>query len=204
MHHGEGMGPGRGFHLTPEQRTAFRDLRRKFVEENAQLIGALVGKKIELRALWSDPKADPKTIVEKEKEFSNLKYQISEKAVQFKLEARKSLSPEQISEFGSFLAMERPYRHGHRMGRMHKGDMGYGMMGHRGRMREGGMGCCDGEKMEHEAMMHHGGMMMDHREKMNRDDMMGCCGGERMGSDRGMGGRMGHRMGGMGGMGMCQ
>jgi Spy/CpxP family protein refolding chaperone len=63
---GPGMGPGhRGMHeswgpvkdssLTPEQKTKFQELRRKFSGENAKLIGAMVTKRLELRSLWTDP-----------------------------------------------------------------------------------------------------------------------------------------------------
>lgn len=87
--------------LSSEQKAKFDELRRKFRTENAQLLGTLVAKRIELQSLWTDPKADANAILEKEKELMALQNQLKEKAVQYRLEARKSLTPEQISELGA-------------------------------------------------------------------------------------------------------
>ncbi len=107
---GPGMGPGhRGMHeswgpakdypLTPDQKAKFQELRRKFRDENAKLIGAMVTKRLELQSLWTDPKADPKAIVDKERELRDLQNQMKDKAVQMRLEARKFLTPEQIENW---------------------------------------------------------------------------------------------------------
>ncbi len=114
---GPGMGPGhRGMHeswgpakdypLPPDQKAKFQELRRKFRDENAKLIGAMVTKRLELQSLWSDPKADPKSILDKERELRDLKNQLRDKGVQMRLEARKFLTPEQIEN----------WRPGHGMG----------------------------------------------------------------------------------------
>ena len=72
----------------------------------------------ELRSLWSDPNAKPEAIVAKEKELSSLEDQMHDAAVQQKLEARKILTPEQISQGGrgqgpGFFGGEgRRFRHG--------------------------------------------------------------------------------------------
>lgn len=127
---GYGMGPGhRGMHeswgpakdypLTPDQKAKFQELRRKFRDENAKLIGAMVTKKLELRSLWTDPKADPKAILDKERELRDLQNQLKDKAVQMRLEARKFLTPEQIENW-------RPGR-GMGMGRGHMAGGGFGM-----------------------------------------------------------------------------
>lgn len=124
---GPGMGPGhRGMHeswgpekdnpLTPEQKTKFQELRRKFREENANLIGAMVTKRLELQSLWTDPKADPKAILGKEKELRELQTQLRDKGIQMKLEARKFLTPEQIANFGPGCGMGPGYGRGRMMG----------------------------------------------------------------------------------------
>jgi Spy/CpxP family protein refolding chaperone len=100
--------------LTPEQKTKFQELRRKYVEETAQLRGALVTKRVELQSLWTNPNADPKAIVDKEKELRDLQNQMKDKALQMKLEARKFLTPEQIQESGQ--GMGRGFGRGHMMG----------------------------------------------------------------------------------------
>jgi len=139
MHHQEGWGPRKTFNLTPEQKAQFRELRRKFRLENAQLIGTLVTKRIEFQSLWTDPKADPKAILDKEKELRDLQNQMRDKVFQAKLEARKFLTPEQISN----------WRPDWRMGRVHM--MGHGRtMGGGGMMGRGGMmGCGHGMNPGH-------------------------------------------------------
>jgi Spy/CpxP family protein refolding chaperone len=123
---GPGAGPGGGHHwgkgpgwespdhekalnLTPEQKTKLNELRTKFKGDNAQLIGTLVTKRIELQSLWSNPKADDKAIQDKAKEVRDLQNQMKEKAVLMRLEARKILTPEQISKWGA----GRGFGHGH-------------------------------------------------------------------------------------------
>jgi len=85
--------------LTPEQKTKFQELRQKFVDETAKLRGALLTKKLELQSLWTNPKAEAKAIVDKEKELRDLQNQMRDKGLQFKLEARQFLTPEQIAGF---------------------------------------------------------------------------------------------------------
>ena len=138
---GPGMGPGpghRGMHeswgpvkdssLTPEQKTKFQELRRKFREENAKLIGAIVTKRLELQSLWTDPKAESKAILDKERELRDLQNQLRDKAVQMRLEARKSLTPEQIANFGPGGGMGPGFGRGHKMGYGPGAGRGYGMM----------------------------------------------------------------------------
>jgi len=103
---------GKGLNLTPEQKASFREIRKKFIQENAQLIGALVAKRLELRSLWTDPKADSQAILAKERELRDLQNQMRDKVIQAKLETRKILTPEQIANW-------KPWRMRHR-----------GMMGH--------------------------------------------------------------------------
>ena len=117
--------PGRFSNLTPEQKTKFQELRRKYVEETAQLRGALVTKRVELESLWTNPNADPKAIMDKEKELRDLQNQMKDKALQMKLEARKFLTPEQIQESGQ--GMGRGFGRGHMMGDARGMGPGHGM-----------------------------------------------------------------------------
>ena len=122
----EGWGPEKRLSLTPEQKTKFQELRQKFNEENAQLIGTMVTKRLELRSLWTNPKADPKAISDKEKELRDLRNQMGDKIVQMKLEARKFLTPEQIAQFGQGFGMGPGFGRGHMMGRIGKMKHCYG------------------------------------------------------------------------------
>ena len=149
---GPGMGPGhRGMHeswshgkdypLTPEQKTKFEELRRKFREENAKLIGAIVTKKLELQSLWTDPKAESKAILDKEKELRDLKNQLKDKDVQMRLETRKFLTPEQIQNWKPGWGMDRGHMMGGRGHMMGGGyEMGPGEMGPGGKGFGHGMG----------------------------------------------------------------
>ena len=114
MHGEKSWGQGKGLNLTPEQKAKFSELRRKFIGENAQLIGGLVAKRLELRSLWSDPKADSQTILAKEKEFRDLQNRMRDRIVQYRLEARNSLTPEQIEKLGKIGG--RGFGHGFGMG----------------------------------------------------------------------------------------
>jgi len=131
--HRPGWGQDKWSSLTPEQQTKFQELRRKFREDNAKLFGAIVTKRLELQSLWTDPKADSKAILDKEKELRDLQNQIKDKAVQMRLEARKFLTPEQIQN----------WKPGWEKGRGHMKGGGYGMG--RGGMGPGhGMGPGEG------------------------------------------------------------
>ncbi|HUL30452.1 MAG TPA: Spy/CpxP family protein refolding chaperone [Thermodesulfobacteriota bacterium] len=144
---GSGPGPGQGpghrpgwghekwSSFTPEQKAKFQDLRRKFSEDNAKLFGAIVTKRLELHSLWTDPKADSKAILDKERELRDLQNQVRDKAVQMRLEARKFLTPEQIQNWRPGWGMGRGFGGGHMMG--HGYGMGRGMMGQRHGMGPG-------------------------------------------------------------------
>src|SRR5512136_2086769 len=87
---GPGSGPGPGHRpgwghekwssLTPEQQTKFQELHQKFNDETAQLRGTMLTKRLELQSLWTNPKSDPKAILDKEKEFRSLQDQMKDKA----------------------------------------------------------------------------------------------------------------------------
>ena len=114
-HWGQGE-PGKGLNLTPEQKTKMQELRTKFREENASLIGAMVTKRIELQTLWSNPKADPKAIQDKDKELRDLQNRMRDKIIQHKLEFRSSLTPEQIEKLGMMRWRHRGFHHHHGQG----------------------------------------------------------------------------------------
>jgi Spy/CpxP family protein refolding chaperone len=116
MHGEKSWGQGKRLNLTPEQKAKFQELRRKFIGENAQLIGDLVAKRLELRSLWTDPKADSQAILAKERELKDLQNRMEDKIVQYRLEARNSLTPEQIEKLGMMRGMGFGFDRGFRMG----------------------------------------------------------------------------------------
>ena len=135
--HQPGWGHERWSSLTPEQQTKFQELRRKFREDNAKTFGAIVTKRLELQSLWTDPKAEPKAILDKEKELRDLQNQIRDKAVQMRLEARKFLTPEQIQNWKPGWGMGRGFGGGRSRGH----GMGWGGMGPGHGMMGPGHGC---------------------------------------------------------------
>ena len=112
----EFRGPGRRLNLTPEQEAKIQELRRNFRTENAQLIGSIVTKRLELQSLWTDPKAESKAIQDKERELRDLQNQMKDKRVQLRLEVRRLLTPEQLSRFGSSWVAGKGFCGGHRIG----------------------------------------------------------------------------------------
>ena len=114
MHGEKSWGQGKRLNLTAEQKTKLQELRRKFIKETAQLRGELVTKRLELKSLWTDPKADSKAILAKERELRDLKNRMKDKIIQNKLEFRNSLTPEQIEKLGRMGG--RGFGHGFGMG----------------------------------------------------------------------------------------
>jgi len=129
MHGQRHGGQWNKLNLTPEQKAKFKELRRKFIGENAQLIGGLVAKRLELRSLWTDPKADSQAILAKERELRDLQNQMRDKIVRHRLEARSFLTPEQIEKFGMMggIGFGRGFHHHHHHGQgMGRPGMGAG------------------------------------------------------------------------------
>jgi Spy/CpxP family protein refolding chaperone len=122
----ESWGQWKRLNFTPEQKARFKELHRKFIEENTQLIGGLAAKRLELWSLWTDPKADSETILAKERELRDLQNQMRDKIVQYKLDFRNFLTPEQIEKLGLMRRMGLDFRSGFRMGHHGQG------MGHSG------------------------------------------------------------------------
>ena len=118
MHSEKSWSHGKGLNLSPEQKAKFQELRRRFTKDTAQLRGELVTKRLELRSLWTDPKADSQAILAKEREFRDIKNRMKDKIIQYKLEARSLLTPEQIEKLGMMQGRgcKRMMGHGRGMG----------------------------------------------------------------------------------------
>ena len=120
-------GPGEGFrthrhnllNLTAEQKTKLQALRENFRKETVFLRNDLKVKRLELKTLWTVPTPDKDKIVAKQKELNDLKTQLQMKAIDFRLEARSYLSPDQAAQVGMW-GPEMGHR-GHRDQRMWAG-----------------------------------------------------------------------------------
>jgi Spy/CpxP family protein refolding chaperone len=67
----------------------------------------LIVRPYEATSLWTDPNSSPEAILAKEKELRDLQNQMRDKVVQGLLEARKILTPEQVSKIGANRGMGR-------------------------------------------------------------------------------------------------
>jgi Spy/CpxP family protein refolding chaperone len=126
-HHGYGYGDPYS-NLSPEQREKLQAQEERFYQDTAQLRRELYQKRLELRGLWVDPKADPEKIKAKQREVFELQSRIQDKALEHKLATRELLPEEGIGQG--------PW--GHRYG------MDYGPHHGRGHMRGHGPGAMRG------------------------------------------------------------
>lgn len=94
------MGPG-GYaylNLSQDQMDKMWQLRDKYYNDTQATRYQMFQKQVELRKLYSDPKADAGVIAAKEKELSSLRQQLYDKMAQMRLEQRNFLTPEQIQK----------------------------------------------------------------------------------------------------------
>ena len=134
---GPGFGPGFGRgpggpaygvppipNLTDEQSAQIKALRDGFLKEIEPLQKELYAKGQELRTFWQAPNPDQAAITAKQKEISDLRFNLQEKATSLGLEIRKVLTPEQLAQLPAIGADAGFGHHG----------MGFGppMMGPRG------------------------------------------------------------------------
>ncbi len=136
IHHGMGAGMGCGsygrgawmekLNLTPDQIQKLQTLHAKFFRETIPQRNEVMAGQMEMRALWSQTNPDPAMILAKQKQINALREQIQEKAIRYRLEARKVFTPEQLAKIAPYFAgfgMGHHFRHGQGMG------PGYGMGG---------------------------------------------------------------------------
>jgi zinc resistance-associated protein len=86
--YGPQHGPGYG-NLTEEQRTQLDKLHQKFHDETAQLRNEISTKSRERNTLLNSPNPDTEKAKALQKEISDLRAQLAEKRLNFKLEERK-------------------------------------------------------------------------------------------------------------------
>ena len=86
--------------LTPEQKTKLQALRENFRKETVFLRNDIKVKRLELKTLWAVPTPKKDKIIAKQKELNDLKTTLQMKAIDFRLEARSYLTPEQAAQVG--------------------------------------------------------------------------------------------------------
>ena len=103
------MGMGRHGHamakaldLSKEQMDKMAGLRSKFAADAKPLRDQLLQKRADVRKLYTDPKVDEATILTKQREMGPLQQQLLDRMVQFRLEQRRILTPEQLKKLNDF------------------------------------------------------------------------------------------------------
>jgi Spy/CpxP family protein refolding chaperone len=82
--------------LSPEQKAKMKESRNSYKKDTRDLRYDLAAKRLEMRKLFTDPKAEEANLLAKQKELNNLRQQLIEKNSQMKMEWRKILTSEQI------------------------------------------------------------------------------------------------------------
>lgn len=142
----------RFLNLSDEQKAKVKDIHTRFYTETRGLRYDLIVKRIELRRLFLDPKADAAAIMAKEREVSALRQKLGDAMARMMVDWRGVLTPEQIQKLDMMSLAH------------HEGMGGMGMPGGRMGMMQGRMGMMEGHAGMsgcmgmHEGGMHEGGM----------------------------------------------
>lgn len=115
MRAGYGSGPGnvedigavRGLNLSTEQTQKINNLREAHLKEIKPLRDQLYSKSGDLRILWLAKTPDQEKILALQKEVRSLRDQLFDKYTIYRLEARKVLTPEQLTKVQSYVGMGR-------------------------------------------------------------------------------------------------
>jgi len=130
--------------LTDSQRAELDKLYQQFVDDTAKMREEIWNKSAELDNLLDSSTPDPKKAKDLQREINSLKAKMSDKRVEFELQARK-IAPNARSGRGYGMGYGRGYGHGYGMGRHHgpRGHYGrYGDSGSYGGYGRGGYGPC--------------------------------------------------------------
>jgi Spy/CpxP family protein refolding chaperone len=96
------MDPARGLDLTAEQTAKINALREAHLKESKPLRDQIYAKSGDLRLLWLAKTPDQEKILALQKEVRNLRDQLTDKMTSYRLEARKVLTPEQLTKIQSY------------------------------------------------------------------------------------------------------
>ena len=82
--------------LTDEQMKAAREIKASYTKRLLKLRGDIIAKRIEFRYLLRDPSATEDMIRAKGKEIEAMDVQLVREMIEFEIEMRKILTPEQV------------------------------------------------------------------------------------------------------------
>ena len=143
---GPGAGPCwfEGEDLTDNQKAELDKLHQQFVDDTAKMREEIWNKSAELDTALNAADPDAKKVRTLQREISALKAKMSDKRVEFELQARK-IAPNARSGRGYSKGYGRGYGHGYGMGRHHGPHGHYGQDGNsgpHGGYGRGGYGPC--------------------------------------------------------------
>jgi zinc resistance-associated protein len=101
---GKGAGRGQGFNcplgvnLTQEQTAKLESLQSAYFKDTATVRSDMYKKELELQSLMLDPNADAGKAKKVQADISALESQVEQKYIQYQIDARKILTPEQIAQ----------------------------------------------------------------------------------------------------------
>lgn len=114
-----GMGPADSacwknpeFGATKEQLKSLEQVHRSYLRELGQYRDQYVGESYELRALLSDPKAEPHRVMDKQNSLSGVQKKIDEISLQHFLKAREIFTEDQIRRLPPGCSLGFSYRPG--------------------------------------------------------------------------------------------
>ena len=90
-----------GLNLAPERTAKFKEMREAQWKEMKPLREQCFTKRDEIRKLWLEPDPDQEKIAAAQKEMRSLRDQIQDKMTAIRLEALKTLTPEQQDKIRS-------------------------------------------------------------------------------------------------------
>lgn len=92
------MGMWANLNLSKEQMEKMWQLKEKFHADTQALRHEMFQKRFEMRSLFANPATDEATLIAKQKDLFAAKQKMQEKMLQFRIEERKILTPEQIKK----------------------------------------------------------------------------------------------------------
>lgn len=96
--------------MTPEQTERLKSVQSSYLSEIGRIRNDLVTKRYELRKLMSNPATKPHDVTRKQEEVFRLETRIQEKMVDYQLQVKEILTPQQFERW------RYQERSGHRMG----------------------------------------------------------------------------------------
>ena len=109
MHHKMGTHLG----LSKEQKEKMREIRKSFLADTHDLRYDIRLKHIEMRKLYTDPKATNESVLAKQREINALIMKLMDRKALMRVELRKLLTPEQIGKLDRPGFFKFHHHHGH-------------------------------------------------------------------------------------------